>query len=221
MSRCHWKELEWLIESVEVSSTTNLSVASWMESFSTFENHASDVNMNGRQDEAMGGWYGDVRSLEWNVLYVLWHGEQDVIGCKFRWTLYTRFCHLFGVCRKVRDFVTFKNFCRLILYIFVIAVETVIVIVKVLIRRIDVNILNEDVLVVFVKDALIFEFRNIKNEFRTLFWYFLISWKSRTDRFGSFNGYSRIGWNGCSVFGRSRMTRLRQLRDQIQLNWML
>ena len=60
-----------------------------------------------------------------------------------------------------------------------------------------------------------------KNEFLTLFWYFLIGWKSRTDWLGSFNGYSRIGWNVCSVFGRSRMTRLRPQRYQILLIWVL
>ena len=70
---------------------------------------------------------------------------------------------------KVRDFVTFKNIWKLVFDIFVIVLETMIVIVKVLMRKIDENILNEHVFVVFVEDALIFEFLNIKKRILVIF----------------------------------------------------
>ena len=59
-------------------------------------------------------------------------------------------------------FVTFKNIWKLIFDIFVIIFWTVVVVVKVLIRKMDVYILNENDFVVFAKDALILEFRNIE-----------------------------------------------------------
>ena len=96
------------------------------------------------------------------VFNVLKHGKQDVINFRFQKMSYIRFWPLFGIYRKVGDFPDIGNIGEQDIKLFLIMLQTIIDIVHVFNRKMEVNILNIHLFDVFDGEALILEFLDIK-----------------------------------------------------------
>ena len=126
-----------------------------------------EIKQQGRTWMGEKKWLYDSIQKVWiknakHVLVVLNGEEKDVIIFISQKTSNIRFGLLFGLYRKVRDFFGIKIIADSIFETFLIVLESVMVGVKGFIRKMDVNIVYDMFCDVFVKEALIVEFRNIK-----------------------------------------------------------